>query len=44
MKLGILGVCISLLGVTFQSGNQLAIGCAAVGSLLALVGCFTGEK
>lgn len=44
MKLGILGICISLLGFSLQNGNALTLGFATVGTLLALIGCFTGEK
>ena len=40
IKIGIVGVCVSLLGIAFAMNNFIAICGAAIGFLLALVGCF----
>lgn len=39
IKLGIAGLCVSLLGITFAMNNFVAIVGAAAGLLLAIVGC-----
>lgn len=44
IKLGILGVTIALLGIAFASNNVLAIGCAAIGVVLAIIGYFWKDK
>jgi len=44
IKLGITGVCVSLLGIAFAMNNFVAIVCAAAGLLLATIGCFIKDK
>lgn len=44
IKLGIAGVCVSLLGIVFAMNNFVAIVAAAVGLLLAIAGCFVKDK
>lgn len=44
LKIGILGICVSLLGIAFGMNNFIAICGAAVGLVLAVVGCFTKEQ
>ena len=39
IKLGIAGICVSLLGIAFAMNNFVAIVGAAAGLLLAIVGC-----
>ena len=40
IKIGIVGICVSLLGIAFAMNNFLAICGASIGLLLAVVGCF----
>ena len=40
IKIGIIGVCVSLLGIAFAMNNFIAICGASIGLLLAFVGCF----
>ena len=44
IKIGILGVCISLLGIAFAMNHFIAICGAAIGVLLSLVGCLVRDK
>ena len=44
IKIGIIGVCVSLLGIAFAMNNFIAICGASVGLLLAFVSCFVNEK
>ena len=44
IKVGIVGVCVSLLGIAFATSNALAYGCAAVGLALAVIGCFMKDR
>ena len=44
IKVGIVGVCVSLLGIAFSTNNVLAYGCAAVGLALAVIGCFMKDR
>lgn len=44
IRIGILGVCVSLLGIALSTYNFLAICGASIGLLLAFVGCFIKEK
>ena len=39
IKLGITGICVSLLGIAFALNNFVAIVATAIGLLLAIVGC-----
>ena len=39
IKLGIAGICVSLLGIAFAMNNFVAIVGAAAGLFLAVVGC-----
>jgi len=43
-KIGILGICISLLGIAFAMNNFIAICGATIGVLFSLVGCFIKER
>ena len=40
IKIGIVGICVSLLGIAFAMNNFIAICGASFGLLLAVVGCF----
>ena len=44
IKIGIVGVCLCLLGVAFSTNNVLAYGCATIGLVVAIIGCFTKDK
>lgn len=44
IKIGIVGVCLSLMGIAFAMNNFIAISAAAVGLLLSIVGCFVKDK
>lgn len=44
LKLGIAGICVSLLGIAFAMNNFLAISGAAIGVLFSLVGCFIKDR
>jgi len=44
IKLGIAGICVSLLGIAFAMNNFLAICGAAIGVLFSLVGCFIKDR
>lgn len=40
IKIGIVGICVSLLGIAFAMNNFIAICGASIGLLLAFVGYF----
>lgn len=44
IKIGIVGVCVSLLGIAFATNNFLAMSGASAGLLLSVVGCFVKDK
>ena len=44
IKIGIVGVCLGLLGIAFSSNNVLAYGCATIGLIVAIIGCFVKDK
>ena len=44
IKIGIVGVCVSLLGIAIAMNNFIAISAASVGLLLSIVGCFVKDK
>lgn len=44
IKVGIVGVCVSLVGIAFAMNNFIAISAAFVGLLLSIVGCFIKDK
>ena len=44
IKIGIVGVCLSLMGIAFAMNNFIAISAASVGLLLSIVGCFVKDK
>lgn len=44
IKIGIVGVCISLLGMALSTNNAIAYGCAIIGLLISIIGCFIKEK
>ena len=44
IKIGIVGVCLSLLGIALSTNNVLADGCASVGVLAAIIVCLIKEK
>ena len=44
IKIGVVGVCVSLLGIAFAMNNFIAICGASIGLLLAFVGCFVKDK
>ena len=44
IKIGIIGVCVSLLGIAFAMNNFIAICGASIGLLLAFVGYFVKDK
>lgn len=43
IKLGIVGVCLGLLGIAFSTNNILAIGGAFLGLIVAVIGCFVKD-
>ena len=43
IKIGIVGICFSLLGIAFALNNFLAICGASIGLVLSFIGCFTKE-
>ena len=44
IKIGIVGVCLSLMGIAFAMNNFIAISAATVGLLLSIVGCLVKDK
>ena len=44
IKVGIVSVCVSLVGIAFAMNNFIAICGASIGFLLAFVGCFVKDK
>ena len=44
IKIGIVGVCVSLLGIAFATNNFIAISAAFVGLFLSVVGCLIKDK
>ena len=44
IKIGIVGVCLSLMGIAFAMNNFIASSAASVGLLLSIVGCFVKDK
>ena len=44
IKIGIVGVCVSLVGIAFAMNNFIAISAASVGLLISIVGWFVKEK
>ena len=44
IKIGIVGVCVSLVGIAFAMNNFIAISAASGGLLLSIVGCFIKGK
>ena len=44
IRIGIVGICVSLIGIAFAINNFIAICAASVGLLLSIVGCFVPDK
>ena len=44
IKIGIVGMCVSLVGIAFAMNNFVAISAAFVGLILSIVGCFIKDK
>lgn len=44
IKIGIIGICVSLFGIAFAMNNFIAISAASIGLLLSIVGCFIKDK
>ena len=44
IKIGIVGVCASLMGIAFGMNNFIAICAASVGLILSIIGCFIKDK
>lgn len=44
IKIGIVGVCVSLVGIAFAMNNFIAISAASVGLLISIVGCFVKDS
>lgn len=44
IKIGIVGVCVSLVGIAFTMNNFIAISAAFAGLLLSIVGYFIKDK
>lgn len=44
IKIGIIGVCVSLVGIAIAMNNFIAICAACVGLLLSIVGSFIKDK
>ena len=44
IKIGIVGVCLGLLGIAFSTNNDLSTGCATIGLVISIIGCFIKDK
>ena len=44
IKIGIAGICVSLLGIAFAMNNFIAICGASIGFLCAFIGCFVKDR
>ena len=44
IRIGIVGICVSMLGIAFAMNNVIAISCAFIGFLLSVAGCFSKDK
>ena len=44
IKIGIVGVCVSLLSIAFAMNNFIVISATSVGLLISIVGCFVKDK
>lgn len=44
IKLGLVGVCFGLLGLSFGTNNILAISCACFGLIISIIGCFLKDN
>ena len=45
IKLAFVGVCLGLLGIAMQPDvSPIAVGCAFIGVVISIVGCFIKEK
>ena len=44
IKIGIVGVCVSLIGIAIAMNNFITICAASVGLLISIVGCFVKDK
>ena len=44
IKIGMLGICLGLLGISFTTNNIIAISCTFVGVILAVIGLFIKDK
>ncbi len=40
VKIGIVGICVSLMGLSIATNNVAAIGGAVMGFILSLIACF----
>jgi len=44
IRIGIVGVCVSMLGIAFAMNNFIAICGASIGFLLSVAGCFIKDQ
>lgn len=45
LKIACIGICLGLLGIAMQpDASPIAVGCALVGVVVAVVGCFVKDK
>ena len=44
IKISIVGVCVSLLGIAYATNIFIAVCGAYIGLLLSIIGCFVKEK
>lgn len=44
IKIGIVGICVSLFGIAFATYDFIAISAASAGLLLSIIGCFVRDK
>ena len=45
IKLAFVGVCLGLSGIAMQpDASPIAVGCALVGVVVAIIGCFVKDK
>ena len=44
IRIGIVGICISLLGIAFATNHFIAIAGASLGLLFSIAGCFIKDK
>ena len=44
LKIGIVGICVGLIGLAIATNNVAAIGGTIIGFVLSLIGCFVKDE